>query len=45
LREIVEIKRAWPDRAVIVSAMVESKPEAWKDIVRRIRIRARTALN
>jgi len=36
LREIVEIKRAWPDRAVIVSAMVESKPEAWKDIVRRI---------
>ena len=36
MREIVEIKRAWPDRAVIVSAMVESKPEAWKDIVRRI---------
>ncbi|MFY9855409.1 MAG: NAD-dependent dihydropyrimidine dehydrogenase subunit PreA [Terracidiphilus sp.] len=36
LREIVEVKRAWPDRAVIVSAMVESKPEAWRDIVRRI---------
>ncbi len=36
LREIVEIKRAWPDRAVIVSAMVESTPEAWRDIVRRI---------
>jgi dihydropyrimidine dehydrogenase (NAD+) subunit PreA len=36
LREIAEIKRAWPDRAVIVSAMVESKPEAWQDIVRRI---------
>ncbi len=36
LREIVEIKRAWPDRAVIVSAMVEAKPEAWKEIVRRI---------
>jgi dihydropyrimidine dehydrogenase (NAD+) subunit PreA len=36
LREIAEVKRAWPDRAVIVSAMVESKPEAWADIVRRI---------
>jgi dihydropyrimidine dehydrogenase (NAD+) subunit PreA len=24
LREIAEVKRAWPDRAVIVSAMVES---------------------
>jgi dihydropyrimidine dehydrogenase (NAD+) subunit PreA len=36
LREIVEIKRTWPDRAVIVSAMVEAKPEAWKEIVHRI---------
>src|SRR6202171_567574 len=36
LREIAEIKRAWPDRAVIVSAMVESKPEAWHDVIRRI---------
>ena len=36
LREIAEVKRAWPDRAVIVSAMVESKPDAWHDIVRRI---------
>src|SRR6201996_2456877 len=36
LREIAEVKRAWPDRAVIVSAMVESKPQAWADIVRRI---------
>ena len=36
LREIAEVKRAWPDRAVIVSAMVESKPEAWNEIVRRI---------
>jgi dihydropyrimidine dehydrogenase (NAD+) subunit PreA len=36
LREIAEIKRAWPDRAVIVSAMVESKPEAWREIVHRI---------
>jgi len=36
LREIAEVKRAWPDRAVIVSAMVESKPDAWRDIVRKI---------
>ena len=33
LREIAEVKRAWPDRAVIVSAMVDSKPEAWREIV------------
>jgi dihydropyrimidine dehydrogenase (NAD+) subunit PreA len=36
LREIAEVKRLWPDRAVIVSAMVGSSPEAWADIVRRI---------
>src|SRR5438874_7720641 len=36
LREIAEVKRAWPDRAVIASAMVESKPEAWHDMIRRI---------
>ena len=36
LREIAEVKRNWPDRAVIVSAMVDSKPEAWADIVRAI---------
>jgi dihydropyrimidine dehydrogenase (NAD+) subunit PreA len=36
LREVAEVKRAWPDRAVIVSAMVESKPEVWHDIIRRI---------
>jgi dihydropyrimidine dehydrogenase (NAD+) subunit PreA len=36
LREIADVKRHWPDRAVIVSAMVESNPEAWRDIVLRI---------
>jgi dihydropyrimidine dehydrogenase (NAD+) subunit PreA len=36
LREIRDVKRAWPDRAVIVSAMVESTKQAWNDIVRRI---------
>src|SRR5258706_12191060 len=36
LREIAEVKRAWPDRAVIVSAMVESKRQTWHDITRKI---------
>ncbi|MCU1337197.1 MAG: dihydroorotate dehydrogenase family protein [Bryobacterales bacterium] len=36
LREIADVKRAWPDRAVLVSAMVESKPESWHDIIRQI---------
>src|ERR1041385_8470778 len=36
LREIAEVKRAWPDRAVLVSAMVESKRESWHEIIRRI---------
>ncbi len=36
LREIAEVKRAWPDRAVIVSAMVDSTPEAWATIVHQI---------
>ena len=36
IREVAEVKRLWPDRAVVVSAMVESKPETWQDIVARI---------
>jgi dihydropyrimidine dehydrogenase (NAD+) subunit PreA len=36
LREIRDVKRAWPDRAVVVSAMVESKPEAWRTVIRQI---------
>ena len=36
LHEIAEVKRAWPDRAILVSAMVDSKPEAWHDIIWRI---------
>ena len=35
MREIAETKRLWPDRAVIVSLMVESKKETWHDIVKR----------
>ncbi|SMB83832.1 NAD-dependent dihydropyrimidine dehydrogenase subunit PreA [Deinococcus hopiensis] len=36
LREIAEIKRLWPDRALIVSAMVEADPQAWRDMVMMI---------
>jgi dihydropyrimidine dehydrogenase (NAD+) subunit PreA len=36
LAEVREVKRRFPDRAVIVSLMVESKPEAWHDIVKRV---------
>ena len=35
LREIAETKRSWPDRAVVVSLMVESRRETWHDIVKR----------
>ncbi|MBI5709368.1 MAG: NAD-dependent dihydropyrimidine dehydrogenase subunit PreA [Candidatus Eisenbacteria bacterium] len=33
LREIAEVKRRFPDRAVVVSLMVESK-EDWRDIIK-----------
>jgi len=36
LREIADVKRQWPDRTLVVSAMVESTREAWHEIVRRI---------
>jgi dihydropyrimidine dehydrogenase (NAD+) subunit PreA len=36
LQEIRDVKRNWPDRAVIVSAMVESTPEAWREIILQI---------
>jgi len=35
LREIASVKRDYPDRALIVSLMVESKKETWQDIVKR----------
>lgn len=35
MKEIAETKKLWPDRAVVVSLMVESKREAWHDIVKR----------
>src|SRR5690554_3878545 len=36
LKEITEIKKLWPDRAVIVSAMVSSNEQAWKTVVQQI---------
>ena len=35
LKEIAETKRLFPDNAVIVSLMVESKRETWHEIVKR----------
>jgi len=36
LREIKEVKRAWPDRAVVVSIMVPCNEDAWKAILPRV---------
>lgn len=35
LKEIAETKRLWPERAIVVSLMVESKKETWHEIVKR----------
>jgi dihydropyrimidine dehydrogenase (NAD+) subunit PreA len=36
LDEIREVKRAWPDRALVVSLMVPCTEQAWKDILARV---------
>jgi dihydropyrimidine dehydrogenase (NAD+) subunit PreA len=36
LKEIRETKRLFPNNALIVSVMVESKKEAWQEIVKRV---------
>ncbi len=36
LREIAEMKRRWPDRAMVVSLMVPCEEEAWKRILPRV---------
>ena len=41
LREIAEVKKRYPKHAVIASLMVESKREAWHDIVQALRRRRR----
>jgi dihydropyrimidine dehydrogenase (NAD+) subunit PreA len=36
LREITQVKRAWPDRAMVVSLMVPCNEDAWKAILPRV---------
>ena len=36
LREMREVKRAFPDRAVIASLMVDNVKEVWQEIVKRV---------
>jgi dihydropyrimidine dehydrogenase (NAD+) subunit PreA len=36
LQEITEVKRQWPDRAMVVSLMVPCEEEAWKKILKRV---------
>jgi len=36
LREITEVKRTWPDRAVVVSLMVPCNEDSWKAILPRV---------
>ena len=36
LKEIKEVKRAWPDRALIVSLMVPCDEKSWESILTRV---------
>src|ERR1700760_4882123 len=36
LREIKEVKRDWPDRALVVSLMVPCEEKNWADIIKRV---------
>jgi dihydropyrimidine dehydrogenase (NAD+) subunit PreA len=36
LREITEVKRQWPDRALVVSLMVPCDAASWQNILRRV---------
>lgn len=36
LREIAEVKKAWPDRAMVVSLMAVIEEQAWTNLIRRI---------
>ncbi len=42
LREIKQVKRDWPDRAMVVSLMVPCEEEAWKKILPLVEDTART---
>ena len=36
LREITQVKKDWPDRAMVVSLMVPCEEQAWKDILHKV---------
>src|SRR5438477_4817511 len=36
LREIKEVKRAWPDRAMVVSLMVPCEEKSWRTILKQV---------
>ena len=36
LKEITEVKRDWPDRAMIISLMVPCEEQSWKNILARL---------
>ena len=36
LKEIIEVKKRWPDRAMIVSLMVPCEERCWKEILSRV---------
>src|ERR1700740_3068717 len=36
LQEIKEVKRAWPDRAVVTSLMVPCDEDSWRNILKRV---------
>jgi len=36
LQEMTEVKKRWPDRAIIASIMVPCEEQAWKDILPRV---------
>jgi dihydropyrimidine dehydrogenase (NAD+) subunit PreA len=36
LKEIKEVKRAWPDRALVVSLMVPCEEDSWRNILARV---------
>lgn len=38
LQEITEVKKNWPDRAVVVSLMVPCEEESWKRILKRVEL-------
>ena len=36
LKEITQVKKDWPDRAVVVSLMVPCEEDSWKNILKRV---------